>query len=71
MTLSVPAVIGIYFLIGLFIGGIVWSFDDDPGMLGLVVIAWPVVLGTLAVIFIVAIPIVIGKWIGNVVKGWL
>ena len=71
MTLSVPAVLGIYFLIGLFIGGVVWAFDDDPGILGLVVIAWPVVLGTLAVIFIVAIPVMIGKWIGDVVKGWL
>lgn len=60
----------IYFLIGLFIAGFYISFDDSPGMFTLILFLWPIVLGVCAFIIVVALPVVIGKWMGDTIKGW-
>lgn len=63
-------VVAIYFLIGLFIAGIVAAFEDDPGTFVLIVFLWPILVGLLVVFAVVAIPVVVGIWIGNRIKGW-
>lgn len=70
MILDVKTAMAIYFLIGLFIAGFCTEFDDDPGTFVLVTIVWPVLLVCMAFIFVVAIPIMIGKWMGHIVKSW-
>lgn len=70
MILNVPTAVAIYFLIGLFIAGFCTAFDDDPCTFVLVTALWPVLLVSMAFIFVVAIPIMIGKWMGDTIKKW-
>ena len=70
MILDLKTALVTYFLIGLFIAGFCEEFDDDPGTFVLVTALWPVLLVSIAFIFIVAIPIMFGKWMGHVVKRW-
>lgn len=70
MILNVGNAVAIYFLIGLFIAGFYTAFDDDPGTFILITALWPTLLVIIAFIFVVAVPIMVGNWIGNTIKGW-
>lgn len=61
----------IYFIIGLFLSGLFEAFVDSTDMFALILFLWPIVLGVLAILVAVATPFVIGKWIGDRIKGWL
>lgn len=71
MILNAPTAAVIYFLIGLFIAGFYMAFDDSPGMFTVILFLWPIVLGVLAFAAVVAIPVIVGRWIGDRIKGWL
>ena len=60
----------IYLLIGLFLSGLWEAFDDCSDAFTLIVLFWPIVLGVLAIMVAVVTPFIIGKWIGNRIKGW-
>ena len=64
----------IYLLIGLFLGGLWDAFDDGSGNIDifmLITLLWPIVLFLLAIIAVVVMPYVVGKWIGEIIKSWL
>lgn len=72
MILNAPTAVAIYFLIGLFIAGFYMAFDDNsPGMFTFILFLWPIVLSVLAFAAVVAIPVIVGRWIGDRIKDWL
>lgn len=70
MFLNAPTAVAIYFLIGLFIAGFYMAFDDCSGAFAFILFFWPIVLSVAAFIVAVAIPVVVGRWIGDRIKGW-
>lgn len=60
----------IYFTIGLFLSGLFEAFYDSADMFALILFLWPIVLGILAIMVAVVTPFIIGKWIGDRIKGW-
>lgn len=60
-----------YLIIGLFLAGMYMQFDDSFGWFATVIFFWPILLGLLAIIVAVALPIWLGTVIGKRIKTWL
>ena len=63
-------IVSSYFLIGIFIASVIMhaSDDDDPTMFTLYAIFWPIVLCGLLTFVVLAIPYVLGKFIGRFIQ---
>lgn len=74
MNLHPALVVLAYILIGIFVASVVHHFgdnDDDFSFFVLFMLFWPIVIFALTALLILAIPYILGKWVGYLIHDFM
>lgn len=69
MDYTVFIIVGVYILIGIFVGSAFEnsdnSFDSSFDMFIVYVMFWPIIIAAVLLLVILSIPYILGKWVGR------